>query len=95
MSSVVIGQQQSSSVISSCEKVPATVSHRHSCVAQQRCRHRLKIVFPSSPIVRHRYPMRIVIAPQPSSSRTVTTTQPEIIRTAAAAASSSAGIVHR
>jgi hypothetical protein len=33
-------------MISSCEKVSATVSNRYDCEGQQRRRHRLKIVFP-------------------------------------------------
>jgi hypothetical protein len=79
-SSVVIGYQQLSPIISSCEKVSASARDRHFCVAQQRCRHRLKIVFPctsSSPVIRHRYSMRTATVTPAEGSNTIAVVHPQ------------------
>jgi hypothetical protein len=107
-SSVVIGYQQLSPIISSCENVSAAARDRHFRAAQQRRHHRLKIVFPctsSSPVVRHRYLVRTVTVTSaegsntiavvhPQRRRIVAVTPPHLVRNAAVA-SSSAVVRHR
>jgi hypothetical protein len=70
-SSVVIGNQQLSPIIGSCEKVPATVRHRHSCGGQQNRRHRSSLFV----IITHRYPMHTVVIAPPLLIRACPATQ--------------------